>query len=253
MDKLSVNQQNLERITSTAIDELSEKNEKLIDQQKQMLQVSQAHRTTVETNLHELMREKSLIKTGQLEVAGMVEHLKKQLDATLSNLRQQSKETKQNHAALTKDLVDLHDSAFRTNEYILTQNELAAGQFEQTIRQLNEVNETIVKLATVLRHLENDLDSKLTWIAERVGGTETFVNNISLFTKYLSYLLLGMLLLVFINASSFYRSVFVLIVPINFSCALFDSHHLDIIQMSQVIFAIYTGKSQWFVGVILLS
>lgn len=242
MDKISENQQNLERVTASAIDELSEKNEKLIDQQKQMLQVSQAHRTTVESNLHELMREKSLIKAGQLEVADMITHLKSQVDATLSNLKQQSKEAKNNHAALTKDLDDLHESAFKTNEYILTQNEITAGQFQETIKQLDDVNETITKLAKVLRHLENDLDAKLAWIAERVGGTETFVNGINLVVKYLSYLLLGMLILVFVNAPAFYRIVFVLVVPVNFACVLFNIHHLDVIQMSQVILAVFTGE-----------
>lgn len=242
MDKLSDNQQQLEHLTSTAIDELSEKNSKLIAQQREILQVSQTHRTTVESNLHELMREKGLIKAGQLEVAEMLTQLKSQLDASLANIKQQSKESKQNHAALAKDLNELHENAFKTTEYILSQNEIAAGQFDETIKQLGDINNTIVKLAKLLRHLETDLDEKLSWIAERVGGTETFVSHISLFVKYLSYLLLGMLILVFINAPAFYRIIFIFVVPINFVCILCEVHHLDIIQMSQVILVVFTSN-----------
>lgn len=44
MSELSDNQEKLKVITTKAIDELTDKNEKLISQQKQMLQVSDAHR-----------------------------------------------------------------------------------------------------------------------------------------------------------------------------------------------------------------
>lgn len=249
MGKISANQKHLEEVTALAIDGLTEKNENLIDQQKQMLLVSQAHRSAVESNLHDLMREKGLIKAGQMEVADMIAHLKAKLDESLSNLKQQSKEAKQNHATLTKDLGDLHESTFKisdkiseTTEYILSQNEIAAGQFEDTLNQLGDINDTITKLAKLLRSFETDLDTKLAWISERVGGTDAFINNIGKILNYLVYLLLGMLILVFVNAPIFYRMVFVAVVPANLACSLFETRHLDLVQISQVLLAVFAGK-----------
>lgn len=246
MNTLSQNQER----TATALDEMANKNEKLLDQQNEMLHVTDVHRSTIESNLHELMREKGLIRSGQLEVARMIDQLKQKLDESLVNLKQQSKESKQNHAALTKDLEQLHENAFSisdkltdTTEFILSQNEMASTQFDQTIRQLGEINETIVKLSSLLNTLESDIDRKLAWIAEKVGGTDALLANVNLILQHFVYLLLGMLLLVFVNASPFYRVVFILAVPMNFTCTLLQVHHFELIQLTEVIAAVFVGNS----------
>lgn len=249
MNTLSQNQDKLHDVTATALDEMANKNEKLLDQQNQMLQVTDAHRSTIESNLHELMREKGLIRSGQVEVARMIDQLKQKLDESLINLKQQSKESKQNHAALTKDLEQLHENAFSisdklsdTTEFILSQNELASTQFDQTIRQLGEINETIVKLSTLLNTLETDIDRKLAWIADKVGGSDALLANVNLILQHFAYLLLGMLLLVFVNATPFYRIVFILAVPMNFACTLLQVHHFELIELTEVIAAMFVGN-----------
>lgn len=249
MNTLSQNQDKLHKVTATALVEMANKNEKLLDQQNQMLEMTVAHRSTIENNLHELMREKGLIRSGQVEVARMIDQLKQKLDESLVNLKQQSKESKQNHDALAKDLEQLHDNAFSiseklsdTTEFILSQNELTSTQFDQTIRQLAEINETIVKLSSLLNTLESDIDRKLAWIADKVGGTDVLLANVNLILQHFVYLLLGMLLLVFVNAKPFYRVVFILTVPTNFSCTLLRFHNLEMIELTGVIGAIYVGN-----------
>lgn len=249
MNTLSQNQDKLHEVTATALDEMADKNEKLLDQQNQMLQVTDAHRSTIESNLHELMREKGLIRSGQVEVARMIDQLKLKLDESLTNLKQQSKESKQNHEALAKDLEQLHDNAFSisdklsdTTEFILSQNELASTQFDQTIRQLSEINETIVKLSSLLNSLETDIDRKLAWIADKVGGTDALLTNVNMILQHFVYLLLGMLLLVFVNATPFYRIIFILAVPINFACTLFKVHHFELNELTGVIGAVFVGN-----------
>lgn len=249
MNTLSQNQDKLHKVTATALDEVASKNEQLLDQQNQMLEVTDAHRSTIESNLHELMREKGLIRSGQVEVARMIDQLKNKLDESLINLKQQSKESKQNHDALAKDLEQLHENAFSisdklsdTTEFILSQNEMASTQFDQTIRQLSEINETIVKLSSLLNGLETDIDRKLAWIADKVGGTDALLASVNLILQHFVYLLLGMLLLVFVNATPFYRIVFILAVPTNFACTLLRFHHLELIELTGIIFAVYVGN-----------
>lgn len=245
MNTLSQNQER----TATALDEMVNKNDKLLDQQNEMLHVTDVHRSAIESNLHELMREKGLIRSGQVEVARMIDQLKLKLDESLVNLKQQSKESKQNHDALAKDLERLHENAFGisdklsdTTEFILSQNELASTQFDQTIRQLGEINETITKLTGMLNTLETDIDRKLAWIADKVGGTDALLANVNLILQHFVYLLLGMLLLVFVNAKPFYRIVFILAVPVNFACTLLRVHHLELIQLTEVIAAVFVSN-----------
>lgn len=250
MNTLSQNQDKLHEVTETTLHEMADKNEKLLEQQNQMLQVTDAHRSTIESNLHELMREKGLIRSGQVEVARMIDQLKQKLDESLINLKQQSKESKQNHVALAKDLEQLHENAFSisdklsdTTEFILSQNEMAATQFDETIRQLGEINETIVKLSTLLNTLETDIDKKLAWIADKVGGTDALLTHVNVILQHFVYLLLGMLLLVFVNATPFYRIVFIVAVPSNFACTLLRVHHFELVELTGLIATVFVGNA----------
>lgn len=242
MKELSENQDKLRDITAQAIDEMAEKNEEVIGQQKQILHVSQSHRAVVESNLHELMREKGLIRSGQVEVANMIDSLKMKLDESLVNLKQQSKQMKENQAALLEDLNSLQSNAFHisdklgaTTEYILAQNDLASTQFDQTIRRLSEINELIEKLQSVMQTLESSVGEKLAWITTRIGSTDQALTNMNLLIQHLAYLLFGMLLLVFVNAPAFYRLFFIFAVPMNFICTLMQWRNATLIELTQIL------------------
>lgn len=246
MKQLAENQDTLRQTTSEAIDDLTEKNEKVIDQQKTILQVSSAHRAVVENNLHELMREKGLIRSGQLEVANMIEHLKAKLDESLTNLKQQSTQMKENQATLLDDLNNLQSNALHisdklgeTTEYIFSQNEIASSQFDQTIQRLSEISQTIEKLQTLIKVLENSVDGKLAWITQKIGGTDEALANINLVLQHMGYLLFGMLLLVFVNAPAFYRISFVIAVPTNFICSLLQWRHVTLLELTQILGIIF--------------
>lgn len=247
MKQISENQDTLRDLTAQAIDELSEKNEKVIKQQHQILQVSNSHRAVVESNLHELMREKGLIRSGQMEVANMIESLKSKLDESLLSLKQQSKQMKENQAALLDDLSDLQSNAFQisdklgaTTEYILAQNDLASSQFDQTIRRLSEINEMIEKLQNLMQTLEGNVGEKLAWITDKIGGTDEALTNINLLLQHFAYLLFGMLLLVFVNAPAFYRLFFIFAVPMNFVCALMQWRNATLIELTQILVVVFT-------------
>lgn len=242
MKEISENQDTLRELTSQAIDDLAEKNDKVIDQQKEILQVSSSHRAVVESNLHELMREKGLIRSGQMEVAKMIDHLKVRLDESLINLRQQSKQMKDNHATLLDDINNLQSNAFQisdklgeTTEYILSQNEIASTQFDQTVQRLTEINHTIEKLQKLMQVLEGGVDEKLAWITNKMGDADEALTNINLILQHVGYLLFGMLLLVFINAPAFYRIFFIFAVPVNFMCALFKWRNVSLIELTQIL------------------
>lgn len=246
MKKISENQDTLRDLTSQAIDDLVEKNEKVIGQQVEILKVSNSHRAVVEGNLHELMREKGLIRSGQIEVAQMIGQLKSKIDESLHSLKQHSKQMKENQEAVLDDLNNLQTNAFHisdklgeTTEYILSQNEIASVQFDQTIKRLSEINHTIEKLQQLMTTLEGSVDEKLTWITTKLGGTDEALANVNLIVQHLGYLLFGMLLLVFVNAPAFYRLFFIFAVPISFISTLFQWQNVSLVELTQLIAAIF--------------
>lgn len=242
MEQLSKNQNELQQETVRALDDLSGKNEQLLNQQKEMADISNAHRAAVQTNLHELMREKSLIRSGQVEVARMIDELKLKLDDSMTSLKRQSHQMKQNHDNIQADLSNLqtntlhiNDKLGETTEYILSQNEIATAQFDQTVRHLGEIKESAEQLAMVLQTLEGDVNSKLTWIRAKIGDTDLILSNMNLVVEYLGLLLLGMLLLVFVGATRFQRLFFLTVVASNFVCTLYQLRHVNLIRLLQFI------------------
>lgn len=246
MEQLSKNQNDLQLETTRALDELTGKNEELLNQQKEMVDVSNAHRTAVQSNLHELMREKGLIRSGQVEVARMIDELKQKLDDSMTSLKRQSNQMKQNHAALQEDLANLQTNALHINdkltestEYILSQHEIASAQFDQTVLHLSEIKETAEKLAVLIQSLEGDVNNKLAWIRNKIGDTDLILSNMNLVLEHLGFLLLGMLLLVFVNATPFQRLFFISSVISNFACTLYGLRHANLIQLLQIIAAVF--------------
>lgn len=246
MEQLSKNQNELQKETVRAIDDLSGKNEQLLNQQKEMADISNAHRAAVQTNLHELMREKSLIRSGQVEVARMIDELKEKLDDSMTSLKRQSHQMKQNHENIQADLSNLQTNALHINdklgettEYILSQNEIASAQFDQSVRHLSEIKETTEQLAMLLQTLEGDVNTKLTWIRNKIGDTDLIVSNMNLVLEHLGVLLLGMLLLVFVGATRFQRVFFITVVAANFACTLYNWRHVKLIQLLQIIASVF--------------
>lgn len=246
MEQLSQNQNYLQKETTKALDDLSGKNEELINQQKQMSEVSSAHRTAIQTNLHELMREKSLIRSGQVEVARLIDDLRQKLDDSTTSLLRQSHQMKQNHEVLQQDLSNLQTNAIHisdklgeTTEYILSQNEIASAQFDQTVRHLDEIRQTAEQLSDALKTLEGDVNSKLAWIRDKVGDSDLILGNMNMVLEHIGLLLFGMLSLAFVNATTFQRLFFVSSVLANFICGIRGLRHAQLIQLLQIIAAVF--------------
>lgn len=205
-------------------------------------------RSTIETNLQEIMYEKNLIKAGQLEVAQMIGALKLKLDDGLQTLDGQSVQMRSHHADLMRDLAELHKNAVRISEkledameFVLSQTKVASVQFDQTVKQLHEINKTVFDVADLIRQLQSELNGQLQWITEKVGGTDHFVAKLQLCLQYLAYLLLGMLLLVFVSAGAFYRVVFLLSVLVAFAVNVTDLYAIEMIQMTAACGTIFIG------------
>lgn len=246
MEQLSQNQNDLQKETTKALDELSGKNEQLISQQQRMAEVSSAHRAAIQTNLHELMREKSLIRSGQTEVARLIDDLRQKLDDSTNSLLRQSHQMKQNHEALQHDLGNLQTNALHisdklgeTTEYILSQNEIASAQFDQTVRHLSEIRATAEQLSVALRTLEGDVDAKLTWIRDKIGDSDLIISNMNMVLEHVGLLLFGMLSLAFVGATPFQRLFFISAVLCNFVCAVRGVRHFTLVQLLQVIAAAF--------------
>lgn len=70
---------------------------------------------------------------------------------------------------------------------------------------------------------------------------ETFINHINIVLFHLAYLLMGMLIIVFVNADTFHRFFFVIIVVLNFFATILNLCHIDMLSLTCIIFTTVAG------------
>ncbi|XP_063699487.1 protein brambleberry-like [Culicoides brevitarsis] len=239
MQNLQDNQKKLNELTGQAIDEMQENSEKLISQQNDLMLLSSTQRAKLESNLKELVREKSLIRSGQVEVANLLTGLKAKIDESLKQLETQAARSKLQYNSIIDDLQAsagrITDQIDKTKATISSHQESTLEQYEYTMEQLKKMNATIYDLAYIVSGLQKDFEQKLTWISEKIGGTDYLVNRLNVILFHFVYLLMGMLCLVFVNADTFSRLAFIFMIPINFIAAMLDYYSLDVVKLTATI------------------
>lgn len=242
MQNLQDNQRHLNELTGQAIDEMQENSEKLISQQNDLMLLSSTQRAKLESNLKELVREKSLIRSGQVEVANLLTGLKQKIDESLKQLETQATRSKLQYNSIIDDLQEsagrITDQIDKTAAHITSHQESTMEQYEYTMVKLRKMNSTIYDLAYLVTGLQQDFEQKLTWISEKIGGTDYLVNRLNIILFHFLYLLMGMLCLVFVNADTFSRLAFIFLIPINFIAAMLDYYSLDVVRLTATVLTI---------------
>uniref|UniRef100_A0A8D8KE51 Protein brambleberry n=1 Tax=Culex pipiens TaxID=7175 RepID=A0A8D8KE51_CULPI len=239
MGQLADNQKELQSVTKEAIDEMTANNDRIINQQGDIMKLSEAHRAKVESNFRDLVREKGLIRAGQQEVAVLLTDLRGRIDESIKQLELQSKRSKLNHASLLTDMENLAKSAStiadkidETGLHFATHHQTAEKQYQYTLNQLQKINNTVANMLDMIGTLQKDFDQKLSWITDKVGGSDYILKKMHTIVIHFCYLLFGMIFLSFIGADKFIRIFFILAVPGNLLGNLLDLFESDVIRLS---------------------
>nr|XP_019551006.2 protein brambleberry-like [Aedes albopictus] len=242
MGQLAENQKELQSVTQDAIDEMSANNDKIINQQSDIMKLSEAHRAKVESNFRDLVREKALIRAGQLEVATLLTDLRSRIDESIKQLETQSKRSKLNHASLLTDMELLQKSAAtiagkidETSAHFASHHQAAEEQYKYTLGQLHKINNTVANMLDMIGALQKDFDLKLAWITEKVGGSDYILKKINTIVVHFCYLIFGMICLSFVDADKFIRVFFILVVPGNLLGNLVDLFQSDVLRLSVIL------------------
>ncbi|XP_058840341.1 protein brambleberry-like [Topomyia yanbarensis] len=242
MGQLAENQKELQSVTQEAIDEMASNNDKIISQQGNIMRLSEAHRAKVESNFRDLVREKSLIRAGQQEVAILLTDLRNRIDESVKQLDQQSKRSKLNHASLLSDMESLQKSAAtiatkidETGSHFVSHHRAAEQQFQYTLEQLEKINRTVDNMLAMIGALQKDFDQKLSWITEKIGGSDYVLQKINSIVIHFCYLIFGMICLSFVGADKFVRVFFILVVPGNLLGNLLDMFDSNVLRLTIVL------------------
>ncbi|XP_035915680.1 protein brambleberry-like [Anopheles stephensi] len=239
MDELAESQQKLQTITKQAMDAMEDNNERIMHQQGDIMQLSEVHRAKVESNFRELARGKDLIKAGQQEVAVLLTDLRRRIDDSMQQLEVQSQRIKLDHDALLSNLERLQANAAEiaakieeTGVHFTQHHRAVEDQFRYTLEQVQRINATVASMLESIRTLQQDFNRHLSWLVEKIGGSEKILPKLNVILVHLGYLLLGMICLAFVGSDKVLRVVLVVAVPGNLIGGLLELFDPDVVRLS---------------------
>lgn len=164
----------------------SETVQKLFDSQMELLgnhqQLKLAHDTimsNVESNMRNLHQEKSLIATGNKQLAEMVENIKKKLDLTAENMATQERKQQENYKNIIEDLGQIHikaqDALKKLDEssaQLLRNHKEMTKFYLEMYLNVNKINSSVSELMDTVLTMQKDLEKKISWFSHILGSSE---------------------------------------------------------------------------------
>ncbi|XP_052898598.1 protein brambleberry-like [Anopheles moucheti] len=239
MDELAESQQKLQTISKKVADDTEGNNERIMQQQGDIMKLSEVHRAKVESNYRDLLREKGLIKAGQQEVAMLLTDLRNRIADSVIQLEIQSKQSKVNHDSLLTDLERLEANAAeiaakieQTGVHFTSHHRAVEEQYRYTLEQVQRINATVANMLESLKNLQQDFNRQLAWLMEKIGGSENILPKLNVILMHLGYLLLGMICLAFVGADKLLRVIFIVAVPGNLIGGLLELFEPDLLRLT---------------------
>ena len=100
-------------------------------------------------------------------------------------------------------------------EDIISQLESASRQYEMALEKLVQINRTVNFLVKVMDNTRRELDEKLGWLTNVVGGTGDQLDRLFSCVLHGLYLVVAMITCSFVRAPTLTRGFLVLMVPLN--------------------------------------
>ncbi|XP_037089707.1 protein brambleberry-like [Pollicipes pollicipes] len=241
MQLLEGSQQALERLTADTMERVAQGQQELLGRHEQLRTAQSSIQSHVAGNLRELGRVRSAISVGQAGVAHTLAEIRAGLERAGQQLSRQEEARNRSHQQLSADLELIHHSALQLLhqlESVDVTTRAVVGRFDALLGSLGRMNGTIVALLSTLDDTQRQLDRKLGWLVDVLGGD---LHRVTAMLMHVGYLLLGMLLLVFLQAAYVVRLALLLVVPANLLSLLQYGPHLQFSAVTTLLVTVGVG------------
>ncbi|XP_050309369.1 protein brambleberry-like [Anthonomus grandis grandis] len=242
LGRIAQNQENILNLAEDTYDSLSRAQVHLAQQQKDMQQAQLHGQLALEDNIMRLVDEKRLIHETHDKLLEMTKELHFKLENSAQLIAEQSQESKVNHKELLDDILtiqskanELFDKIDIYSEILLKQNQEFRSQYEATIKNLQEVNETVHNLVNLVGGTRQALEERLSWLMTALGGTDEAVVRLSLVFSHVGLMLIAMLASAFVSARASTRLAIITLPPMNLAMALYGHEYLDYLNLIFVV------------------
>lgn len=128
---------------------------------------------------------------------------------------------------------------------LIKQNEEFRHQYEATLKNLQEVNNTVYSLVALVGGTREALEAKLSWITSILGGTDLALERIYVIVWHAAFMLGAMLICAFLSVSPYTRLIVATLPPANLAMALYDDYeYLNPFSLAAAVVVFILGKKQ---------
>ncbi|KAL1491145.1 hypothetical protein ABEB36_011786 [Hypothenemus hampei] len=249
LNQITLNQENILELSENTYESLSKAQNQLSEQQQDMRQAQLYGQLVLENNIMRLADEKRLIHETHSKLLQMTQEVQHKLESSAQMIVHQTSENKLNHKELLEDINRIQEKANDLfakidvySEILLQQNEDFKIQYESTIRNLKEVNNTVHNLVNLVGGTKKALEERLSWITDVLGGTDKAVERLYLVSWHLGFILISMLSSVFLSALPSTRLATVTLPILNLVFAIYGNASLDFSSLIMCLMLILSGQ-----------
>jgi hypothetical protein len=256
LGKIAENQHELQDMAEHTLTSLTEGHTVLANQQKDIQRAQFHGQLVLEDNIKKLAQEKELIVNTHNQLVKMTHRIQQKLEDSSRNLEEQAGESRQNHQELLDDLIAIQSKAHAIFERIeesstllLQQNENFKLQYEETLRNLAEVNKTVHNLVSLVGGTRQALEERLAWLTTALGGTDLAVERLYLIIWHSAFMLISMLTCAFLSARLSTRVIVATLPPLNLALALWGTdNQMGPLSLAATILTFVLGTIETSVG-----
>lgn len=249
MENLEKGQETLHSLTTDTVQKLYESQQDLLGTHRELQLAHQDVMDHVSSNIDDLVREKSLIVTGNKALADMTENIRKKLDLTTSTLTEQDKDQKENHRQIKEDLARIHLKAQdalskldNSSKYFLKNHKEMMVHHQLLFDNIIKINSTVADLLSTVGAMQEKLDKKIGWFTHILGTTEDKLTFLLVIGQHVGFFL-GMALTVsFLQLPRFSRLALLLGVVVSVVSELQFEYTIGFQHLTAYCFAIIGGN-----------
>ncbi|KAJ8920677.1 hypothetical protein NQ315_004816 [Exocentrus adspersus] len=234
LGKIASGQESLKSLADTTYVVLNKGHQHLAKQQENIQRAQFHGQLAIEDNIKRLTDEKRLISDTHKQLIEMTQNMQNKLGYSLQQLDEHNRESEISHQDLIEDVVkiegkvqEIFKKIEQSSDMLLKQNEYFKTQYGATLKNLQEVNETVHSLVVLVGSTRKALEDRLTWITTALGGTDLAVERLYIILWHSALMLISMLACAFLSARESTRLVVVTLPPLNLFAALFGDWHMD--------------------------
>ncbi|RUS82974.1 hypothetical protein EGW08_009259, partial [Elysia chlorotica] len=234
MDDLKSQQETLTSLTSETVRKLSDSQQDLLSSQHALRDAHDDIFKHIAVNVKEIMQEKALIATGNRELAQLTENIREKLDSTAEQIQTREAVEHKKHERILQDLRAIQDNTEQSVLKLDSSLHKLLEKFTELDSQYSGMSVSLRKMNVTMNHvmtsiglLGRDLDEKISWLSQLLGGADTKLSSMSCCLLHIAYFFLLAVAATFLQVALHARLAMMAVIVANVAAELNYGQSLD--------------------------